>query len=368
MTRRTALALALLGALVPGVSSERREVLLASRRAGWVEILSRETLEPLSRLRVGPMAESVAPAHDGRTLFVAQAISLDPNGCCALYALDLAKRTMTFLIEPAMEATLLPAANVVLAQRGNVGIDAFDATSLQPLPRLASRALYRPYPSPDGRLLFGLTERGDQLTANTTEGPALHVFDLRSGERIRRIPVPYERRTGAWLDGAFYLFGFDGEEGRSWKLQPDADSLGPRRPLALPEDVTVSRGRRHNTFGLIGAGGRLFLWERFGMIGDDLARRGSGGVFELEPETGVIVRRWAADAYFARLAVDERAQAFYGIDVPNTHWTGPRLVRIDRATGREIRRELPDDVWNLALASLAREWIGSGEVRIDRDR
>jgi hypothetical protein len=370
MTRRIALTTALLATIVSGVSSERREVLLASRRAGWIEILSRETLEPLSRLRVAPMAESVSAAGDGRTLFVAQAMRSMPDGCCALFALDLAKRAMTFVIEPAMEATFVPSANVILTQRGGVGVDVFDATSLQPLPRLASRAPYRLHPSPDGRWLFALTDRGDQLTANTTEGPALHVFDLSTGERIRLIPVPYERRTGAWLDGLFYMFGFDFEQGRLWTVQPDANSLGGGRAVALPPDVTTSVGRRHNPFRLIASAGRLFLHEMFGTKGDNPTSRlrAAEGFFEIEPDSARIVRRWAPEAHFARLVADERGETFYGIDVPNSQRTAPRLVKIDRGTGTEVVRELPDDVWNLALASLAPEWIGSGEVRIDRDR
>lgn len=69
-------------------------VLLASSRGGWLEAVSLDTLETVSRVRVPPFTESVASDPFGQRLFVAAPARLGA-GCCALFALDARSMQMS---------------------------------------------------------------------------------------------------------------------------------------------------------------------------------------------------------------------------------------------------------------------------------
>src|SRR5262249_59217015 len=97
-------------------------VLLASRRGGWIDAISLETLETVSRIRVPEMAENVASDPSGQQLFVA-APKRSGEGCCALFAIDPRSMQVSFLIEPVLSAPTVTTQRL-FTHRGNPGIEA----------------------------------------------------------------------------------------------------------------------------------------------------------------------------------------------------------------------------------------------------
>ena len=127
---------------------------LASGRGGWIEAIDLRTLETVSRIRVPEMTESVASDTSGQRLFVA-APSGPGKGCCALFAMDLQSMQLSFLVKPALSATVT--AGRLFTKRGAVGIEVFDLQSLKRQPAVKAPGNYRLLASPDGHLLFGIT-------------------------------------------------------------------------------------------------------------------------------------------------------------------------------------------------------------------
>src|SRR5579862_3756257 len=128
--------------------------LLASSRGGWVEAIDPFTLRTVARIRTPRNTESVSSDAEGARLFVA-APRHDRAPCCAIFALDPATMQMTELDWPAAQVTM--AGKKILVQRGDAGIDVFDAQTLQALPVIPAAASYRLQVSPDGRAAFGIT-------------------------------------------------------------------------------------------------------------------------------------------------------------------------------------------------------------------
>jgi hypothetical protein len=106
-------------------------VLLASRRGGWIEAIDLKTLETVSRIRVPEMSESVASDASGQRLFVA-APRHPGESCCALFAMDPQSMQLSFLVAPALSATVT--AGRLFTQRGAVGIEVFNLQNLTRLP------------------------------------------------------------------------------------------------------------------------------------------------------------------------------------------------------------------------------------------
>jgi hypothetical protein len=362
--RGMALILGLL-LVLPAMRAEPESVLLMSRRKGWIEAVKLDSLEPITRFRVGPLAETVTASSDGGTLFITKALPSDAKGCCALYALNLSSRNMSFLVEPAMNAVPSPNDDRVFMQRGNIGIEVFDGKTLERMPVLNSHALYSLHPSPDGRWLFGVTYSGDQISATTTEGPALHIFDLQRNERIRRLSVPYELPTGTWMDDIFYLLAFDGRQAHLWRVGPDSTVLGSGEEFQLP-DLIASHGPV--VLRVLAAKSHLFIYEVFG---SKLDRRAAdkplaGGVFEFDPATTRVVRHWVPDMHFAQLVAAPDGQALYGLDVPFPAWgTSPRLVKLDLRSGSVAgKRDLPVDVWHMAIGDIPLKLLTPEEIQL----
>src|ERR1017187_6103973 len=78
-------------------ADDGQNVILATRRAGRVEVFDAATLQPLGMIGVDPLAESIAASPDGHTLFIAQAMLSIRNSCCGLFALNLDSKEMCFL-------------------------------------------------------------------------------------------------------------------------------------------------------------------------------------------------------------------------------------------------------------------------------
>src|SRR5215475_9974798 len=128
-------------------------------------------------------AHSVVSSPDGLNLFFEQPAPPDVNGCCALFALDLVTHKLCKLISPSSLGAPTPDGRWVFTQRGNIGIEVFDAKTLTRLPKIDAPGLYQLLPSPDSRWLFGVTysQRG--------QGPALDIIDLENKILVRRLPA-----------------------------------------------------------------------------------------------------------------------------------------------------------------------------------
>jgi hypothetical protein len=341
--RRFTLSLALLLAAASTASAET--VLVASRRAGWIEFIDPQTLQTINGFEVGRLAESVAASADGRTLFIAKAMQSEPEGCCGLYALDLEKGGLSFLIEPSQRVTLSPKADRLFTQRGNSGIEAFELKSLAPLPAIKAPGVYALHPSPDGRWLFGITE---------WDGPSLDIFDIQANQLTARVVIWFDSPSGVWLDDRFYLYAFDGRFGHLWVATPETANFNVGRIIRFPQAVTSENAATHT---LIGASGRLFLYEQFGTKLDH-GKPSPGGVLEIDPATGAVKNYINPELHFGRLLVSPRGDKLYGIDLPGRNWRTPTLVRLDSKTGKiEAKQELDPDVWNVALADIPAELL-----------
>ena len=330
-------------------ADDGQNVILATRRAGRVEVFDAATLQPLGAIGVDRLAESIATSPDGRTLFIAQQMQSVRNSCCALFALNLATKEMCFLREPSMKATPSRDGQKLFFQRGNVGIEVFDARTFARLPTITAPGVYALHPSPDGRWLIGTTN---------WKGPAVDIFDLASNSQVRHIEVPHESSSGAWDGSRFLLYGLDGHEGALWTLTPQSTTLGAAVKVALP-DVPADCQPKSLAVG----GGHLFLYDLFGGKldpRDDCGTKAQGGVFEIEASTGAVVSHLAPSQYFGRLAVSADGERLYGISLTNG-WTGIRLVEVDRGTGEVVaERSLEDDVWNIALTRIPASLVPRG--------
>lgn len=330
-------------------ADDGQNVILATRRAGRVEVFDAGTLQPLGTIGVDLLAESITSSPDGHTLFIAQAMRSIRNSCCALFALNLESREMCFLREPAMKATFSPDGQKLFFQRGAVGIDVFDARTFSRLPTIKAPGNYALHPSPDGRWVMGTTN---------WKGPAVDIFDLAAGAMVQHIEVPNQSPSGAWAGSRFLLY--DGHQGTLWALTPENTSLGPLLKVTIPEIPGNCQPQN-----LAVGGGHLFFYELFGGKldrRDDCGTKAPGGVFEVEGSTGAVLSHLAPSLHFGRLAVSADGEFLYGISISDG-WTGIRLVEIERKTGKVVAEQrLEDDVWNIATARIPAGLVPRGYV------
>src|SRR5262249_15483127 len=147
-----------------------------------------------ARVRTPRMTESVASDSTGSRLFVAA--PADGKTCCTIYALAPDSLKMTPLVSPALSVTV--ADGRILAQRGNNGIEVFDAETLAPLPKIPATAIYHLHPSPDGTRVFGLASGPE---------PMVDLFDAPNSEKIvSHVLQPDARMAGTWMGNEFYIF------------------------------------------------------------------------------------------------------------------------------------------------------------------
>jgi hypothetical protein len=124
--------------------ADDQTVLLAAYRAGGVDVLDPNTLEPVGSIKVLPQANALTSDNTG-VLFLSEGLAPEFKGCCALYAVDLKTREMTKLLEPVPNAIVSPNGQHVLARRGNVGIEAFNVHTLEreaAIPRSVAPGVY----------------------------------------------------------------------------------------------------------------------------------------------------------------------------------------------------------------------------------
>jgi hypothetical protein len=230
-----------------------REVIIATRRNHRVVVFDARSLAQLGQLIVSEGAESVSASPDGRTLFIEQPPPSSPNGCCALFSLDLATAALCELIFPSSPGVTSPDGRLLFTQRGNVGVEVFDAKSLARLPVIKAPGGYALYVSPDSRWLFGAT---------SWVGPSLDVFDVERGTLVRRLALPGELSPrGAWLGNRFYLYAHDGKQGNLWQVTPDTTELAAPKKIAL---AIAGRDGKPVWQQMLAAGDRLIVFEPLG--------------------------------------------------------------------------------------------------------
>lgn len=192
-----------------GSANDLREVIVATQRKSRLHVFDANTLRPLGYFTVNNNAHSVVASPDGLKLFLEQPAPPDVNGCCALFALDLVSHKLCKLISPSSLGAPTPDGRWLFTQRGNIGIEVFDAKTLVRLPKIDAPGLYRLLPSPDSRWLFGITysQRG--------HGPSLDIFDIENKVLVRRLPVSNDPLPqGIWLGDQFFLYADDGNQGK----------------------------------------------------------------------------------------------------------------------------------------------------------
>ena len=319
-------------------------VLLASGRGGWIEAIDLRTLETVSRIRVPEMSESVASDASGQRLFVA-APRNPGKGCCALFALEPQSMQLSFLVEPALSATVT--AGRLFTQRGAVGIEVFDLQDLKRQPAVKASGNYRLQTSPDGHLLFGIT-RFPQ--------PSLDLFDAERGALIASRPLSdASSLAGAWLGPQYFLLTAQSGEVNLRPVNAGSGKLG--------QAVSVSSSGsfpdcQPTPYDMIASGGRLVIYGQFGLKSDG-ACAVLGGFVVTDPSTGTVTDRFASDMSFRQMVGSSDGLYLYGLEVGSPAWRRVRIVKIEARTGQVVaEKSLDPDVWYLTTGQIPDEIRG----------
>lgn len=333
-----------------------REVIIATRRNHRVVVFDARSLAQLGQFIVSEGAETVRASPDGRTLFLQQPPPSEPNGCCALFSLDLATGSLCELVFPSSPGVMSPDGRLLFVQRGNVGVEVFDAKSLARLPVIKAPGGYSLYVSPDSRWLFG---------AQSWVDTSLDVFDLERREMVRRLALPAQRTPrGAWLGNRFYLYAHDGREGNLWQITPDTTELAAAKKIALP---VPNRDGKAVYQQVVAAGDRLIAYEPLGWWLKSARRKEDaemlGGLFSIDPATGAF-EHLAPGTDFTLVVASEDGRNLYAIDAGTAAQTRPTtLLRLESKTGTILKkRDLARDVWNITVARLPESLIPRGRV------
>lgn len=315
-------------------------VLLTSRRSGWIEAFDPITLATVFRTSTPANPESVAADPSGTRLYLS-APKNPGEGCCALYALDVDTLHLTYLNFPVLRAT--PSLGRVYMQRGNVGIESFDSSTLERRPTWKAPGVYILQPSPDGTRIFGVT---------SFPSPSLDLFDAVKGERIASQPLPRnEPIAGVWVGEQYYLFQVPGGRPTLRNVASEDAKLGPAVPLApgfpFPDCELAP-------YSVIAAGSKVAIFAGFGLKSDGFCNL-AGGYLLADPETGAVLGRFAPAMHFRQMVSTDDGGYLYGLDVGDKPWKTVRIVKLDAVTGNLIaERTLEPDVWYLTSATLAR--------------
>jgi hypothetical protein len=292
------------------------------------------------------------------------------NGCCALFEFSLLTGEMCHLIEPAMDSLPSPDGRSVFTQRGSVGIDAFDTTTLarttiatfdmrrahENRDRLPLRGHYALYPSTDGRWMFGIT---------LWQKPALGIFDLRTKTMVRELAIPVA--SGAWVADQFYVYENNDGHPHLFAVTPDATDLGPPRPIvdAAPGLTRMPLPARPQ---LLAAGDRLLAYQPAATWMHNSGDTVRSGIFVIDPANGALTAHLTPSVEFAQLIVGAEGQRLYGLDAggrsrDRQDQPSPQLMALDARTGSVVaERALTPDVWHLAIASVPASVLPLGDL------
>jgi len=341
------LAIALSALISTASAAEGDPVLLTSRRSGWIEAISMQTLETVSRVRVPEMTDSVASDVSGQRLFLT-APSNDSRRCCALFALDPQSLRLSLLVQPALSATI--ASSRLFTERGNVGIEVFDPLTLERLPIIQAPGVYRLRASPDGRFLFGI--------ANFPQ-PSVNLFDVAQGLWIASQPLPSDSTSaGAWLDKQFFLFTQKSGQAAVRPVSIESGQLGPAVPLSVPDSFPVCQ---EVPYDVIASAGKLVIYPQFGGKADS-GCRGPGGFVIVAPISGAVMDRFGSYR-FRQMVAGPDGRYLYGLEVGSPAWREVQIVKIDPTTGQVIAQKgLPPDVWYLTAGRIPKPMLGHLEL------
>jgi hypothetical protein len=330
-------------------AQEQKTYILAAHRSGAVEIIDPATLRSMGRIRFGTppnngILDAAYASTDGSKLYVeggrrTYSPVTGPGGCCMLWSVNLSTLRVVAVGSTTPHAECLIIANGVVYRSAELfGHGAANGVS--------------------GCLSF-LNLSADH---HWLVGPDLDLHDLAKGTIV---PLALPRRlrgdrytAGTWSGDRFYLYAWknDGSTSRLWTLLPGKWRLGQGvwvEPFG--EAAGCSKFRDE---GITSAGGKLFLYEKFGFKGDRRAvcsnPRIPGGAWQVDSETGKLLRHVAADLHFSELLSDGVHPMLYGLASQDAGWSLPAsLVRIDATTGRVLQsRVLGPDFWRITLGPL----------------
>ena len=320
-------------------------MILAASRSGVVELINPFTLETVGRIHFDHWLGSVglngvSASADGSLLYVEGPIPHEPQGCCALYSIELA----TLKVKVAASFPGSSSRDTLVVSDGLVHV-----LSPNGIPR--SMGNDHLHLSPGGRWLFGV---------RSFRGPALDIFDVALGQVVRQLPPEGLEGdwwpTGIWSGDRFYLYaaGANGS-GRLWSVAPDALQLGTG--AIVPPIGHLLGCRDQSTKAMVAAAGTLFIYEEFGFKVDRRNKCSGevpGGAWAVDPATGELTRHIAPDLHFSALLSDQVSAQLYGLSPGSPTWELPaQLLRIDPSDGRVLKsRYLDPGFWRLAIAPL----------------
>ena len=321
-------------------TSAADSVLLTSRRGGWIEVFDPATLATVFRTSTPANTESVAADPSGTRLYFSAPKNAGES-CCALYAIDLNTMHLTYLNFPVLRAT--PSSGRVYMQRGNVGIESFDSSSLKRLPTWKAAGVYNLQPSPDGKRIFGVTH---------FPSPSLDLFDAAQGVQIASQPLPQNQSiAGVWVGERYYLFQASGGRPSLRPVGLEDAKLGPAVPLASASEFPDCAPAPYS---VIAAGSKVAIFAGFGLKSDGICKP-PGGYVLADPDTGAVLGRFASTMHFRQMVSSDDGRYVYGLDVGNHAWKTVRIVKLDASTGQLMtERTLEPDVWYLTSGTLAR--------------
>jgi hypothetical protein len=337
-TKSVACATLLTAAILASVALQAQDAnryIIAARRAGAIEVIDPTSLATIAHIHFDLPAKStglngVSASPDGTKIYVEGPIRSGPgaNGCCVLYAIDLA----------------------TMHTRQVAGIGG-----------TASRARFV--------TSDGVTYQVAPLSSSeprATNG-AVNLYDPAQGKFVPYVAPP-DLGQGWWQNGirvddqfVFYAANNDGSAARLWSISPDGTQVSvPVDEFAHVPGCSSSPGT-----GLEGAGDKLFLYETFGWINDRRTQCSGvpGGAWIVDPSSGELLAHIAPDLYFSELVANPEGGELYGLSVGDPNWRGGvELVRIDAQDGAILQsRVLESDFWRIAFAPLRN--VQEGDVR-----
>jgi len=282
-------------------AQDLRTYLLAARRSGAIEIIDPASLSTIGRIHFDLPPKSVglngvSASADGATLYVEGPIP-KTNGCCLLYAVDLAT---------------------------------FETKEVADIPGTASRAAF-------------VTSDGITYPAAALRGKAPRFSGKDWWPK------------GIWMDDRFLYYDAkaDGSSGRLRSISPNGTLSAD---VSVEPFAKVPGCSSYMETGLAGAADNVFLYEMFGWIGDCRTSCSGvpGGAWIVDPDGGRLLDHVAPDLYFSELVVDPERGELYGISVYDPNWRGGvELVRMDAQDGTIPQsRVLESDFWRIASAPL----------------
>jgi hypothetical protein len=348
--RQSAIAILLLSSAL--AAQDSRNMILAASQTGVVELIDPSTLNTVARIHFNLPLNGISAGADGSSLFVEGPIPGQPQGCCALYQVDLGTLQVTV-------AASVPGSR---SRAGFVasGSVVYPAAALTPnsIPReMNNEGLHL---SPGNRWLFGV---------RSFRGPALDVYDLALGQLVRQLtPDGLEGNwwpAGTWSGDRFYLYAANDQGfGRIWSVSPETSQLSAGVPVAPVGRVAGCSDQSSKA--LASTAGKLFLYEQFGFKADrrDRCPGVPGGAWMVDPATGQLTRQIAPDLYFSALLAGPAGSGLYGLSAGSANWQSlTQLVRIDPASGSVLQsRPLDPGFWRVALAPL--RTVPTGDIHV----